>query len=72
MTDILFFIPSSYVHRFKQHPAVAQWIDMRDQESDYLTIHRDICKYFRSQLEHKVSWFTVNLARAKTNKLLAS
>lgn len=49
-TDVLFFIPSSYIHRFREHPAIASKIDMSDRNTEYNTIHRLVCDYFREQL----------------------
>jgi three-Cys-motif partner protein len=49
-TDILFFIPSSYLHRFQKHPAFVRKFDLRGQNLDYNTIRRFICDYFKEKL----------------------
>ena len=46
-TDILFFFPSSFMHRFREHSAFSSKLDLRGKELDYHTIHRDICECFR-------------------------
>jgi three-Cys-motif partner protein len=53
-TDILFFISSSYIRRFANEPAFQACFDLTVEEltsSDYKSIHRHICKYFRSELQ---------------------
>jgi three-Cys-motif partner protein len=50
MTDVLFFIPSSYVYRFKDHPAFASKFDLSGRNLEYNTIHRFICEYYREKL----------------------
>lgn len=50
MTDILFFIPSDHVIRFKDLPAFADRIDLGGRNSDYYTIHRGICGYYQEKL----------------------
>jgi len=52
-TDILFFVSSSYVHRFADEPGIQSYFHMSADElaaSDYKSIHRHICDYFRSTL----------------------
>lgn len=52
-TDILFFISSSYIRRFAGEPSIQNYIKANAQQlgaSDYKSIHRYICDYFRSQL----------------------
>ncbi len=53
MTDIIFFISSSFVYRFCETPEIQKRFainpeDMRDIE--YRTIHRHLCEYFRDKL----------------------
>lgn len=50
MTDILFFIPSDHINRFKDLPAFADKIHLSGRDSDYHTIHRDICGYYKEKL----------------------
>jgi three-Cys-motif partner protein len=49
-TDILFFIPSSHVLRFRNAPSFKSKIDISEQNIQYNTIHRHICRYFEEQL----------------------
>lgn len=49
-TDFLFFISSSTLHRFSEHPAIKSKIDLSEirSASDYFSIHREVLSYFRS------------------------
>ncbi len=52
-TDILFFVSSSYIRRFAEEPAIQNYFKMSAEElaaSDYKSIHRHICEYFKSAL----------------------
>ncbi len=52
-TDILFFIPSSFIKRFIETPEVGGKFDMDSEQvksRDYNTIHRFVCEYFRQKL----------------------
>ena len=52
-TDILFFISSSYIRRFADEPAFQDYFKLGAEElaaSEYNSIHRLICDYFRSRL----------------------
>lgn len=52
-TDILFFISSSYIHRFADEPAFQDYFKLSAEElaaSEYNSIHRHICEYFRSEM----------------------
>ena len=49
-TDILFFIASSYLKRFQNHPAFKRKFNLSDKNLDYNTIHRFICEYFKEKL----------------------
>ena len=52
-TDILFFVSSSYIRRFADEPAIQNYFHMSAVElaaSEYKSIHRHICEYFRSAL----------------------
>ena len=53
-TDILFFIPSSHVYRFKDHDAFKNKINLSDKKNiEYTTIHRHICEYFKEKLSNQ-------------------
>ncbi len=52
-TDIIFFIPSSYIKRFQNHPAFKSKFDLADKNLDYNTIHRHICDYFKEKLNNQ-------------------
>lgn len=52
-TDILFFVSSSYIRRFADEPAIQSYFQMSAEDlaaSDYKSIHRHICDYYRSTL----------------------
>lgn len=52
-TDILFFISSNHIRRFRNGPAIRKYFQMDSEElgkSEYKWIHRHICQYFRSKL----------------------
>ena len=58
-TDILFFISSSYIRRFAGEPAIQNYFHMSAEElaaSDYKSIHRHICEYFRSNLRTGIEY----------------
>jgi three-Cys-motif partner protein len=58
-TDILFFISSSYIRRFADVPAIQSYFQMSADDlaaSDYKSIHRHICGYFRSTLPNNVKY----------------
>jgi len=52
-TDVLFFIPSSHIHRFQKHPAFANKIDLGAHNLDHFTIHRHVCDYFREKISDR-------------------
>ena len=52
-TDILFFVSSSCIRRFATEPATQSYFQMNAEDlasSDYKSVHRKICAYFRSTL----------------------
>jgi three-Cys-motif partner protein len=49
-TDILFFVPSSYIRRFQNHPAFRDKFDLTGMNLEYNTVHRFICEYYREKL----------------------
>jgi len=52
-TDILFFVSSSYIRRFADEVAIQNYFQMSAEAlaaSEYKSIHRHICDYFRSAL----------------------
>ncbi len=52
--DFLFFISSSILHRFKEHPAIKQKIV---SPNDYNHVHRAALEYYRSLLSPKKRYF---------------
>jgi three-Cys-motif partner protein len=58
-TDILFFISSSYIHRFADVPAIQKYFKMSAAElaaSEYKSIHRHICSYFQSSFQSGIHY----------------
>jgi len=58
-TDILFFISSSYIRRFASEPAIQSYFQLSAEElgsSEYRSIHRHVCEYFRSRLRQGVEY----------------
>lgn len=47
--DFLFFMSSSFLYRFRDHPAIKQKIERPD---DYYHIHRQVLEYYREMLPH--------------------
>lgn len=59
ITDILFFISSSYIRRFSSESSVQKYFEISAEElrrSEYRAIHRYICSYFRDQLPTDISY----------------
>lgn len=52
--DFLFFISSSTLHRFHDHPAIKQKIQRPD---DYYHVHRAVVDYYRGLLPDSVRYF---------------
>ena len=65
-TDILFFMPSAFIHRFKNHPAFTDKINLSGQNVEYNTIHRVVCEYYREMLgnrEYYLAPFSIKSGR---------
>src|SRR4030095_16674016 len=45
-TDFLFFVSSSYLHRFQDHPAIKRYIEFQRPE-DYNQVHRVVLDHYR-------------------------
>lgn len=59
-TDIIFFISSSAINRFRKDEAVRQYVDLGGSgigkdNSDH--IHREICDYYRAKIPDKKQYF---------------
>jgi three-Cys-motif partner protein len=52
--DFLFFISSSTLHRFHEHPAIKQKIT---RPTDYYHVHRAVLEYYRGLLPESVRYF---------------
>jgi three-Cys-motif partner protein len=53
-TDVLFFISSSFIHRFIDIPCIRSKLDVDPEEvknSPYRAIHRHICDHFRAAID---------------------
>ena len=53
VTDMLFFVSSSFIRRFAAEDAVQKYFAVSADElrqSDYRSIHRYVCRYFQSRL----------------------
>ena len=46
-TDFLFFVSSSYLHRFNDHPAIKRYIEFKRPE-DYYQVHNFVLDHYRS------------------------
>lgn len=53
-TDFLFFISSSTLHRFREHPAMPFAVGQPD---DYYHIHREVLNYFRGLLPQAHAYY---------------
>jgi len=72
MTDILFFISSSYIRRFAGEPSIQNYFSMNAQqlgESDYKSIHRHICQYFRSKLSKGMEYHLAPFSIKKSSNI---
>lgn len=52
--DVLFFVSSSTLHRFREHPAIKQKIERPD---DYYHVHRKVVDYYRTLIPTSVRYF---------------
>ncbi|HMV56407.1 MAG TPA: three-Cys-motif partner protein TcmP [Nitrospira sp.] len=52
--DFLFFLSSSTLHRFRDHPAIWQKID---RPEDYYQVHRAALEYYRGLLPHGQQYY---------------
>ncbi len=52
--DFIFFISSSTLHRFRDHPAIKQELGPVD---DYHSVHRAVLEYFRSLLPDNLEYY---------------
>jgi len=52
--DFLFFLSSSTLHRFRDHPAVKQKINRPD---DYFHVHRAALEYYRSLISNRSAYY---------------
>ena len=60
VTDIIFFISSSAINRFRKDKAVRQYVDLKAngigrENSDH--IHREICDYYRAKIPRGKQYF---------------
>ena len=59
-TDILFFIPSSYIRRFKDNPQFVAWRGPDREElehTEHSQIHRVICEHYKSEIPDATEYF---------------
>jgi len=59
-TDFIFFISSSFVRRFKEHPHTKKYIDttkINFEDENPNKIHRTIANYFRSLIPEKQEYY---------------
>lgn len=60
LTDFIFFISSSFVKRFKEHPNITKYLDtkkMHFEESKPKECHRIIADYFRNLVDSKKEYY---------------
>lgn len=53
-TDFIFFLSSSTLHRFRDHPAIKQKIE---RPEDWYHVHRAAVEYYRNRLPKKSGYF---------------
>ncbi|MCK4665006.1 MAG: three-Cys-motif partner protein TcmP [Bacteroidales bacterium] len=73
-TDFIFFISSSFIKRFQEHPSVKTYIDtekLNFDESKPKECHRIIANYFRSSIpldkEYYLHHFSIQKVKSKGN-----
>jgi len=73
-TDFIFFISSSFINRFKEHPNITKYIDTSKIEFEDIKpneIHRAIAKYFRdlipTEKEYYLHHFSIKKKKKKGN-----
>jgi len=73
-TDFIFFISSSFINRFKEHPSITKYIDTSKIKFDEIKpneIHRAIAKYFSdlipSEKEYYLHHFSIKKDEKKGN-----
>ncbi|MFO7973541.1 MAG: three-Cys-motif partner protein TcmP [Candidatus Hydrogenedentota bacterium] len=71
MTDILFFVSSSFIHRFCRTREIQErfQIDPREMKSiEYKFIHKYMCKYFQGEL-HGINYYLVPFSLKKGSNI---
>jgi three-Cys-motif partner protein len=64
--DFLFFISSSTLHRFHQHPAIKQRIT---RPGDYFHVHRAAVQYYRSLIKGSSRYFLAPFSIKKNSNI---
>jgi three-Cys-motif partner protein len=67
-TDFLFFVSSSTVKRFSDHPSIAQHIKLNTEDVEktpYHKIHRLVTDYYRSLIPKEKSYFLASFSLKK-------
>jgi three-Cys-motif partner protein len=64
--DFLFFLSSSTLHRFHEHPAIKQRII---RPNDYFHVHRAALDYYRSLIEHRRRYFLAPFSIKKNSNI---
>src|SRR5260370_13064718 len=64
--DFLFFLSSSTLHRFHEHPAIKQRII---RPNDYFHVHRAALDYYRSLIEHGRRYFLAPFSIKKNSNI---
>lgn len=67
-TDFLFFISSSTIKRFAEHPSISQYIKLNSEEIDktpYHKIHRLVLEYYKSLIPQNKEYYLASFSLKK-------
>ena len=67
-TDILFFISTQYLHRFKSHPSILKYMEL-EAIGDYYHGHRAVLDWYRSQIPKNLTYYLAAFSFKKGRNL---
>jgi three-Cys-motif partner protein len=67
-TDILFFISTDYLHRFREHPAIRKYFEL-EKVGDHYHAHREVLNWYRSQIPRNQTYYLAAFSFKKGTNL---
>lgn len=67
-TDILFFISTQYLHRFKAHPSILKYMEL-EAIGDYYHAHRAVLDWYRTQVPKGQTYYLAAFSFKKGRNL---